>query len=121
MLHIERTEGNFLEYRVSGHLSGYELQKYYALLDRRYQQHGQLHLLVSVRAFSGYAGPKALWVFLTNEHKLLGRVSRYAAVTDIHWFRHALGVLNRITPGLSIRVFPEGAREQALAWLDQKA
>lgn len=119
MLLITYAAGNRMTYYVSGKLSREELLAYYTALDAQYAAHGRLRLLVRVHAFQGYAGPGAWLVFLTHEHKVLRKVGRYAAVTELTWFRGLIAALNWLVPGISLRACRPAGLAVAEAWLDE--
>lgn len=119
MLLITSVAGNRLTYEVSGKLSRAELRTYYSALDERYAAHGRLRLLVKVHAFQGYAGPGAWLVFLTHEYKVLRKVARYAAVTELTWFRGLITSLNWLVPGIKLRAWRPAGLAAAEAWLNE--
>jgi hypothetical protein len=115
MLTITTSAGKYLSYEVSGALSRKDLMNYYRQLDQQFINAGKLHLMVVVTGFSGYAGPIALGTMLLNEHKVMRKVARYAAVTDQQWFKQLIAVLNRMVPNLRMKAF--STKEEATAWL----
>lgn len=121
MLVFTKKEGNVLHYEVSGLLSAGELSAYYAVVDTHYRRYGKLRLLVRVQRFRGYAGPRALLVFLQHEAGLLRKVRRYAAVTDQRWFRRFIGFADGIFPSIEFRAFGAGETEAAARWLVREA
>lgn len=117
MLTVERNKSGIFQYTVSGQLSAEDLSRYYRELEERYDYEGKLRLLAQVNDFRGYADWPAMKVFLRNEHKLLYRVSHYAAVTDQRWFLLLIQMLNPLLPHIELRGFGAGQLSEAQHWL----
>lgn len=75
--------------------------------------------MVTVEGFTGYTNLSALLVFLTNEYKLVRRVSRYAALTNDRWFEKTLRIVSCFVPAVKIKVFKTDERQAAMNWLLQ--
>lgn len=87
------------------------------LLDAAAREHRRLRILVTVDdAFTGMT-PGAMWDDLRLGLGALGRLAACAVVTDLPWARRSLRLTTFFLPA-RIRVFGEGERAAALAWLD---
>ena len=49
----------------------------------------------------------------------LGRIDRYAVVTDEGWIGAAARLQALVVPGLDLRVWPRAERDDALAWASE--
>ena len=47
----------------------------------------------------------------------LGKIDRYAVVTDTPWIATAARMQGTLLPGLEVRTYPRAEREAALAWV----
>lgn len=49
----------------------------------------------------------------------IGKVRRYAVVTDEGWIRAAATLQGALVPGLDLQVWPRAERDDALAWASE--
>ena len=110
MLTITYRVGRNFRYRVSGRLTAAELRAYYRAVAEQSRRFGRLDLTVRVTGFRGYAGARALVVFLTHEWRLPGRVRSYVAYADQRWFVRLLRVAGAVVPGVRVRAIYEQPR-----------
>ena len=49
----------------------------------------------------------------------IGKVDRYAVVTDTGWIRSVAQVQGALLPGIDVRVWPRDERDAAVAWASE--
>lgn len=108
MLEIMHKEGKDFHYRISGSLSADDLSHYYASLDRRYRVFGRLNIKVRVTGFRGYAGFRAVVLFLWHEPGLLRKVATYHAVADQSWLRNIVNGIGALVPFVKMKATATG-------------
>lgn len=109
---------NVAAFRVTGTMSGEDVDKYQRLLHEKLEEHGQIGLCMDMTGLSDLdaeaftKGVKADVDFL----KHLDQVGRLAVVSDKQWPHILIGLYNRLLSGVEAKVFTTAEREQALAW-----
>jgi hypothetical protein len=124
---VERIEGlpaGVLGFRLTGKLSRDEyhdalMQPIYAALERG----EKLKILVELPDEFRGLDLGALWEDLRAAGsvglKQRAAWQKFALVTEKDWVRHGVSAFGWISPG-ELRVFDDGEREQAVAWLGEQ-
>jgi hypothetical protein len=113
---------NVVACRLSGLMTGEDIDEYQKLLHEKLDKHEHLGVCVDMTGLSdidaeGFAkGTKADLDFLAH----LGRFGRLAFVSDKRWPHTVIALYSMLMPGVEARVFTTAERERALAWAGEE-
>ena len=106
MLSFSQIIGSTLSYRITGKLTSSDLTRYYATVDEAFRSYGRLNLTAEAIDFRGYAGVRALLLFLRHEPGLIRKVKSYRLYTNQPWLRSSVAALGRLIPGTAVETGP---------------
>lgn len=119
MLEFFPAADDVIALRVSGKITGADLDTVMDKLDAAFAQHEKIHIFVETQAIDGIelAG---LPSYMTRALPLFGKLNRFgrvAVVADQAWVRTGSRIESAMLPFVSYRVFTPDEREAALAWV----
>lgn len=119
MLEFIEAPDSVLALKMSGRITGQDLDAVMDRVDAAFARNEKLHLFIEtvgissieIEALPHYFG-RAFPLF-----GMLGRFGRVAVVADQAWIRVGTRVESAVLPTITYRVFEPGEREQALDWV----
>lgn len=123
MLELMDTADNVVALRISGKITGSDLDAVMNRLEAAMQRHGTVHVFVETSAIDAIE-ISALPGYIARATPLFAKLShfgRVAVVADQAWIRIATRVESAILPFISYRVFEPEQRDVALAWVTGEA
>ena len=122
MLHLQKLpQKDIYSFTIEGELTEADMRRFYDLLAEKADGPGKLRVLGIINEFPRLKDFRALGETVKTKGKALQGIGKYAIISDQHWMEAVLPVGNFLTPGLPIKHFARGEREQALAWLESDA
>ena len=106
--------------KVSGKITGGDLDAIMDRLDSVMENHEKVHVFVETQAIHGIE-ISALPSYAARAMPLfgqLGRFGRVAVVADQAWVRFGTQIESMILPGIEYRVFEPQERKRALGWVE---
>ena len=119
-LHTD-TPPHVVAFEIDGTVTAPDMDDLYAALEHRIDREGPVHVCGEIHGVGGLT-LSALRTNLSRGVAMLGRigrVKRYAVVSDVGWIRTLAELQGAAVPGLSVRVWPVAQREAALAWASE--
>jgi hypothetical protein len=107
--------------RATGLLDLTDIERGIAAVDEALSTHARLAIFAEVDMTGMTA--RALLKDISYGLSMLGKLRRFwraAVVTDQHWVRWIARAENALFP-VEIRVFPLAAKEEAMAWVSERA
>ena len=122
MLEILESPGHVVAMKISGELSGADVQKAYDALETALKSHDRVSFFGEIddsfeMTLDGFIKD------VTNGLGQLGTLNRYyraAVVTDKKWLATLARVEGLVFAWMQIRVFPKSEREEAFEWATQE-
>jgi hypothetical protein len=87
----------------------------YELLDRKSKE--KINLIVILHSFPALENIKTFIKGIQVDLKAIGKVGKYAIVTDKKWIDSISGVADFLTPGMELKTFKISELEQARTWV----
>tara|TARA_R110002020_G_scaffold143924_5_gene316763 strand:+ start:3742 stop:4500 length:759 start_codon:yes stop_codon:yes gene_type:complete len=118
MLTIDKIEGtDIYEFSIKGDIDENSVKDFYDLLAVKSQENQQIKLLGTINDFPGFEDFKAFSATMKMKYKAISNISKYAVLSDKDWINAILPVGNFVTPGIPMKHFDLGERDNAIAWL----
>lgn len=119
---LSESKNNLLAVKASGKLTAQDYeQTLLPKLEQLFERHGRLKILVQFSGdFVGWASTAAAWDDMKIGLHHAGDVEKFALVGGPEWVGWGAKLFGMFVSG-QIRLFPEEAREQAMAWLNQES
>lgn len=111
--HIPDT--NIYTFKVSDRIDEGGIAAFYQIL--RDNKNERIRLLGEIDEIPGFQNFKTFIDGIGLDLRLIGKVEKYAIVSDIKWVRNATQVENVITPRMQMQAFTTDERDEALEWL----
>ena len=121
MLEILKSPGHVVAMKISGELSGADVQRAYDALESALKSHDRVSFFAEVEE-SFEMSIDALIKDITNGLGQLGKLNRYyraAVVTDKKWLATLARVEGLVFAWMQVRVFPTSEREAAFDWASE--
>lgn len=115
------TPSHVVAYEIDGTVTAPDLAGLYRAVERAMDGTRPVHLYGEIHGVGGLT-LDALSANVRRSLALLpriGRVDRYAVVSDRGWITAAATVQGAVIPGLTVRTWPTSGREDALAWASE--
>lgn len=109
--------------RVSGKITGNDLDAIMDRLDAVMASQDKVHLFVETQGIGGIE-LNGLPAYLNRAMELFGKLAmfgRVAVVADQAWVRAGTRLESALLPSIRYRVYTPNEREEALAWVEGKA
>jgi hypothetical protein len=109
--------------KVSGKVTGGDLDAIMDRLDEVMGKHEKVHVFVETQGIDGIE-ITALPSYTARALPLFGKLNRFgrvAVVADQGWVRVGTRLESAILPGINYAVFDPSERDKALAWVEGKA
>ena len=119
MLELIETPNDVLALKISGRITGEDLDSIMDRLDAVMSEHEQIHLFVESRDITSIE-ISALPTYTARALPLFGKLSRFgrvAVVADQAWVRIGTRIESAMLPFISYKVFEPDERDRALAWV----
>ena len=107
-------------FEIDGTVTKRDVEALYREVERA-MDGGHVHLVGSIAGVGGMT-LEALGANLGRGLAMLtqiGKVDRYAVVTDVGWIAQAARAQGALLPGLSVRTWPPAQRDEAVAWASE--
>lgn len=112
-----RDEGHHVySFTVHGTFTNAAMDRLYHLIKDR-SGDGRLSLLGDLREFEGFESFYTILKGAKADVALFSHAKKVALLIEPGWMDTAIGIGDFLTPGVDIKAFPGGSREEALAWL----
>lgn len=118
MIEILPAPDHVVAMRVSGTLTGDDIERVTLVLEAALSRHQHIALYADMVDFADMTA-EALLKDLRYGISKIGQWSRFgraAVVSDREWLRAIARLENHVIPGIDIRAFGKNEREAALAW-----
>jgi len=121
MLEVLPSSDNVAAVAISGTLTGADYDRIIAEVEGKLARRERIGVLLDLAGFEDFTAEAAWKDFRYDLSKLfeLERFPREAIVSNKQWMRVAAAIANPILPHVEIRVFNEGAREEAMRWASE--
>ena len=119
-LHAD-TPPHVLAFEIDGTVTAPDMDDLYNAVERVTEGTGPVHVCGEIHGIGGLT-LDAIGASLKRGVGLLGRigrVKRYAVVSDVGWIRTVAELEGAVIPGMSVRVWPTAQRDDALAWASE--
>jgi len=113
--HIPNT--NIYTFKIGDRIDEGGIAAFYQILQEN--KNNKIRLLGEIDEIPGVQNFKTLINGIGLDLKLIGKVEKYAIVSDIKWVRNATQVENVITPRMQMQAFTIDERDAALEWLEE--
>ena len=113
------TPSDILALKVSGRITGEDLDPIMDRLDSAFEQHKNVHVFVETKAI-GALELSALPHYFSRAFPLFGKLSRFgrvAVVADQAWIRVGTRIESAVLPFITYRVYEPNERDDALRWV----
>jgi hypothetical protein len=119
MLQLLDSAGDVIAMKVTGKITGADLDLAMDKLDTLMAGHGKVHVFVETESIGGFE-LTSLPTYMARAMPLLGKLDRFgrvAVVADQAWVRGATRFESAMLPNISYRVYMPDERAEALAWV----
>ncbi|MGO4704783.1 STAS/SEC14 domain-containing protein [Microvirga sp. 2MCAF38] len=118
MIDIIPSADHVVAMRVSGTITGDDLDGVTATVERALERHDKIGLYADMMDFTDMTAEAFIkdLRYSLGHFRQWGRFHRIAVVTDKEWLRTVIRLENHLIPGIEIRLFGKNEREPALAW-----
>lgn len=110
----ENQDGKFVEVQINGKLKKEDYDHFVPQMDRLFQQHGKLRLLVDMADFHGFE-MGALWADIKFDFKHFKDFERISMVGDKKWHKGMAQFCKPFTTA-QIRYFDQSSIQDARQW-----
>ena len=118
MHEIIRSPDDVLAVRMSGTITGEDLETIMDRTDEIMAKHDKIHIFIETHAIEGLQ-ISAMPHHMSRAFPLFGKLDRFgrvAVVADQAWMRAATRLESAMLPNISYRVYEPEDREEALEW-----
>jgi hypothetical protein len=118
MLEVIDSPDNAIAIRLSGKISGADLDRVMDRVDRLMAGSGKVHVFVETAGINAIE-ISGLPSYFARAMPLFGKLDRFgrvAVVADQPWVRVATRLESALLPGISYRTYLPEQRDEALAW-----
>ena len=91
------------------------MNTFYQILDRKSKH--QINLLLILKSFPVFENLKTLIKGIQVDLKAVGKLGKYAIVTDQKWIDNISGLADFLTPGLELKVYKISELDEARKWI----
>ena len=119
MLDLIPSPDDVMALRVSGKLTGADLDQIMDRLDDVMAKHAQVHVLVETHSIDGIE-LTSLPSYMARAMPLFGKLDRFgriAVVADQTWVRVGTRLESALLPNISYRTYMPEERDEAAAWV----
>lgn len=123
MLDLMTSPDDVISVKISGKITGEDLDTIMDRLDAVMAGHDKVHVFVEAYSITSLELAE-LPGYFARAAPLLGKLSRFgrvAVVADQAWLRAGTRLESALLPSISYRVFTPDQRDAALAWAEGKA
>lgn len=110
---------NAFGFVLDGKISEMETDKLFSALTKKAGDFGKVRLYGEFKNFGGWESFSAFLSNMKANFKAIGKVEKYAVITDNDWLEDLEGVTDFLTPNMDIKIFGMEEKEEAIAWLEQ--
>ncbi len=111
------TPENIIGFIIDGKLAEAEVEELFTEIEARANQFGKIRLYAIVKEVEGWDTLKSFFNTMRHKFKIIGKIEKYALLTDKLWLKNASKFGDFLTPGIDIRTFGLNDTGQALKWL----
>jgi stage II sporulation SpoAA-like protein len=118
MLEFIPSPDDVIALKISGRITGEDLDPIMDRLDAAMAKHEKVHVFVETQGISSIE-ISALPHYASRAFPLFGKLNRFgrvAVVADQAWVRVGTRIESAVLPGISYRTFEPHERERALIW-----
>ncbi|PQB05390.1 STAS/SEC14 domain-containing protein [Aureitalea marina] len=114
---IERIENtNIYRFVIDDEIDEAGISAFFQIL-KNHPKPDKFRALGIVKGFPSFESFKTLVDGLRLDFAMMGRIDRYAVVTNKNWAQYSIKVADLITPGLEMKLFEADKEDEALNWL----
>ncbi|MEM6328392.1 MAG: STAS/SEC14 domain-containing protein [Bacteroidota bacterium] len=115
------TPPHVLSFEIDGTVTAPDMDDLYNAVERVTDGKGPVHLIGEIHGVGGLTLDAVGTSFKRGMGIIgrIGRVKRYAVVSDRGWIRTLAELQGAAIPGLEVRVYPTAERDDALAWASE--
>ena len=115
------TPPHVLAFEIDGTVTAPDLDDLYNAVERVTDGEGPVHICGEIHGIGGLTLDAVGASFKRGVGLIgrIGRVKRYAVVSDAGWIRTMAELEGALIPGMTVRVFGTADREEALAWASE--
>ena len=122
MMEMIDTVANAIALRISGKITGTDLDSIMDRLDELMAKHDKVHVFVETQGIEGIE-ISGLPNYMKRAMPLFGKLDcfgRVAVVADQAWVRFGTRLESAVLPSISYRTYMPEERDEALAWVEGK-
>ncbi len=108
---------NLIGFTIDGTVDQAGLDKLIDLIEDRARAHDKIRLLANIRSVSGWDSLTTFWKNLRAKKELVGKIEKYALLSDSGWVKWMTGPVDWLFPGIEYRHFQLSEGEAAHTWL----
>jgi len=119
MLELIDSPDDVLAMKISGRITGDDLDPIMDRLDSAFDRHDKVHIFVETREISSLE-LAALPHYWSRAFPLLGKLNRFgrvAVVADQAWIRVGTRIESAVLPFITYRTYKPDGRDEALRWV----
>ena len=119
-LHTD-TPAHVLSFEIDGTVTAPDMDDLYNAVETATDGNGPVHIVGEIHGIGGLTLDAIGASFKRGVGLIgrLGRVKRYAVVSDVGWIKTMAELEGAVIPGMSVRVWPTAQRDEALAWASE--
>ena len=111
-------EGNIIGFRLKGKLEEGEFDETIRIIEEKLKLHNKLRVYAEIEEFKGMS----VNTFMKDIHYSLRywrNFDKEAVVSDKGWLKTWIGIAGSIGPGVEVRHFASGEKEEAREWIKE--
>jgi hypothetical protein len=110
---------NIVGFRLDGEIDEAGVQRVAEEIVAKSAVSGKVRIYGEINNIEGWNNLKAFFTNIQIKFKALGKIEKYAVVSDKKWLENWEKVAEFITPFTDVKLFKTTEREAAIAWLQQ--
>lgn len=115
---LDLSKGNLLAFKLSGEIHDEGIKIFTTDLKAALEEYDKVRLYLEFERFSGWDSVAAFEETMKTKALALGKIEKYAVVTDKQWLQKSAPLADLVTPRYPIRVFEMEKREEAIEWIE---
>lgn len=116
---VKKIEGtNIYQFTIDGKIDETGMSGLYQVL-KTHSKNSKISLMAIVKDFDGFDHVKTLIHGLKVDFAAIGKINKYAIVTDETWIKKMEKIGDFLTPGMPMKVFSLHDKNNAVAWLKE--
>ena len=108
---------HIIGFEINGKLVETEIEALFAEMEFKANQFEKIRLYARVIEIDGWDTLKSFFNTMRQKFRLIGKIEKYAILTDKLWLKNVSKFSDFLTPGIDIRTFDLAEEAKAISWL----